>query len=178
MNNLFAQGVAAEEAGKIGEAEAAYKALLRLEPENASAHVNLGTIYYNKKSFKLSEHHYRAAIYADNKYYLAYFDLANVLDDTDRVDEAIMAYLTALKLNPTHADSHYNLALAYEHISKPQKALRHWRRYATMDQAGCWREHAIQQIRRITKASPLLIERSNPKPRRTKRRAKLILVKH
>ena len=40
--------------------------------------------------------------------------LGNVLDETQRLEEAIAAYKAALQLAPTYADAHYNLALAYE----------------------------------------------------------------
>ena len=63
---------------------------------------------------------------SDPRYALAYFDLGNVLDETGRVQEAIQTYKTALQLAPTYADAHYNLALAYEKLKQPRKALPHW----------------------------------------------------
>jgi tetratricopeptide (TPR) repeat protein len=51
---------------------------------------------------------------ADPGYVLAYFDLGNVLDELERLDESIAAYLKAVTLSPGYADAHYNLALAYE----------------------------------------------------------------
>ncbi len=178
MSDLFAQGVAYESAGNIPQARATYKVLLQTDPDNCSAHVNLGTIYYNDHKMDLAEQHYRAALYLDPNYSLAYFDLANVLDETNRTPEAIRAYRTAIRLSPDYADAHYNLALAYQHNAEPTKALPHWRRYVSLDKAGPWFEHAVQQIGRITKASPLILTHSTAKPKRTKRRAKLFLVKH
>jgi len=58
---------------------------------------------------------------------LAYFDLGNVLDETGRVEEAITTYKAAIQLAPTYADAHYNIALAYEKMRAPRKALQHWR---------------------------------------------------
>ena len=78
----------------------------------------------------------------DPRYALAYFDLGNVLDETGRVAEAIKTYTTALQLAPTYADAHYNLALAYEKLKQPRSALRHWRAYVKLDNAGPWAVHA------------------------------------
>ena len=52
--------------------------------------------------------------------------------------EAIQTYSTALQLAPTYADAHYNLALAYEKIKEPRKALKHWRAYVKLDTVGPW----------------------------------------
>ena len=71
-----------------------------LSPKHAAAHINLGTLYYNRQDFDLAEKHYRDALEADPRYALAYFDLGNVLDETGRVQEAIQTYKTAIQLGP------------------------------------------------------------------------------
>ena len=110
---------------------------------------------YNRQEYALAEKHYRRAIEVDPRYALAYFDLGNVLDETGRVAEAIQTYSTALQLAPTYADAHYNLALAYEKIKEPRKALKHWRAYVKLDTVGPWAVHARNQISRILQADGL-----------------------
>jgi len=63
-----------------------------MDPMHAAAHINLGTLYYNRQEYALAERHYRSAIQIDPRYALAYFDLGNVLDETGRVEEAITTY--------------------------------------------------------------------------------------
>ena len=138
-----------EEPATQGQAIAAYEKVLELEPKHAAAHINLGTIFYNRQEYAKAEKHYRAAIAVDPRYALAYFDLGNVLDETGRVPEAIKTYETALMLAPTYADAHYNLALAYEKIREPRKALRHWKAYVRLDSSGPWSRHARNQVRTI-----------------------------
>jgi tetratricopeptide (TPR) repeat protein len=153
---LFAQGIALEEdPNSQVQAIAAYQRVLDLDPLHAAAHINLGTLYYNRQDYRLSENHYRAAIEIDPRYALAYFDLGNVLDETGRVAEAIHAYNTALQLAPTYGDAHYNLALAYEKVREPRKALKHWRAYVKLDTSGPWAIHARNQIHRILQADSL-----------------------
>ena len=148
--DLFARGVALEENATTQlEAIVVYEKVLELDPAHAAAHINLGTIYYNRQEYTRAEKHYRKAIEVDPRYALAYFDLGNVLDETGRVPEAISAYKTALLLAPTYADAHYNLALAYEKIREPRRALPHWRAYVRLDNAGPWAIHARNQIRKI-----------------------------
>jgi tetratricopeptide (TPR) repeat protein len=153
---LFSRGVALEEDPRNQpQAIAVYERVLGLDPKHAAAHINLGTLYYNRQDYKAAEEHYRKAIDIDGRYALAHFDLGNVLDETGRVAEAIKAYLTALQLAPTYADAHYNLALAYEKTKDPRKALKHWQAYVKLDSTGPWSTHARTQIKRILKADPL-----------------------
>ena len=115
----------------------------------AAAAINLGTIRYNERDFYGAEALYRRATDADPEYALAFFDLGNVLDELQRLPEAIAAYERALKLVPQYADAHYNLALAYERMQEPRRALRHWTRYIQLDPSGPWAAHAKAQAKRI-----------------------------
>jgi tetratricopeptide (TPR) repeat protein len=152
----FARGIALEEdPATQTEALAAYQKALEYQPNHAAAHINLGTLHYNRQDFALAEKHYRAALEADPRYALAYFDLGNVLDETGRVQEGIKVYKMAVQLAPTYADAHYNLALAYEKIREPRKALKHWQAYIKLDTTGPWSVHARNQIQRILMADGL-----------------------
>jgi tetratricopeptide (TPR) repeat protein len=153
---LFAEGIALEEDPNTQvQAITAYQQVLDRDPEHAAAHINLGTLHYNRQDYALAEKHYRAAIAIDPRYALAYFDLGNVLDETGRVLEAIQAYTTALQLAPTYGDAHYNIALAYEKVREPRKALKHWRAYVKLDASGPWAVHARNQVHRILQADGL-----------------------
>jgi tetratricopeptide (TPR) repeat protein len=152
----FARGIALEEdPATQPEALAAYHKALEFQPNHAAAHINLGTLYYNRQDFVLAEKHYRAALKADPRYALAYFDLGNVLDETGRVQEGIQTYKIAVQIAPTYADAHYNLALAYEKVREPRKALKHWQAYIKLDTTGPWSVHARNQIQRILQADTL-----------------------
>ncbi|HXC42895.1 MAG TPA: tetratricopeptide repeat protein [Candidatus Dormibacteraeota bacterium] len=160
----FARGIALEEdPATQSEALAAYQKVFEFQPDHAAAHINLGTLYYNRQDFASAEKHYRAALQSDPRYALAYFDLGNVLDETGRVQEGIQTYKMAIQLAPTYADAHYNLALAYEKTREPRKALKHWQAYIKLDTTGPWSVHARNQIRRILQADTLKLVHSRPK---------------
>lgn len=153
---LFARGIALEEdSQRQQEAIQTYLQVIELDPDHAAAHINVGTLFYNRQEYGLAEKHYRRAISADPRYALAHFDLGNVLDETGRVQEAIQTYKTALQLAPTYADAHYNLALAYEKVKQPRKALQHWRAYIRLDTTGPWAIHARNQVQRILQSDGL-----------------------
>lgn len=150
VGELFAKAIGLEEdPATQTEAIKCYEQVLELDPVHAAAHINLGTLYYNRQDFAAAERHYRKAIAVDSRYALGHFDLGNVLDETGRVKEATESYHSAIALAPTYADAHYNLALAYEKLKQPRKALRHWRAYVRLDGASPWSTHAKNQIQKI-----------------------------
>ena len=163
--DLFSRGIALEEEPHThSEAIATYLKVLERDPGHAAAHINVGTLYYNRQEYGLAEKHYRAAIESDPRYALAHFDLGNVLDETGRVHEAIQTYKTALQLAPTYADAHYNLALAYEKLKQPRKALVHWRSYVKLDTTSPWAVHARNQIQRILQSDGLNLVPTKRRP--------------
>jgi tetratricopeptide (TPR) repeat protein len=154
----FAKGIALEEdANSYTQAIEAYEKTLALDPSHAAAHINLGTLFYNRQDYAKAEEHYRKAVAVDSRYALGYFDLGNVLDETGRLREAIVAYNQAVRLAPTYADAHYNLALAYEKLREPRKALVHWRAYVRLDTTGPWSIHAQNQIRKTLEEEGLKV---------------------
>src|SRR5205085_288629 len=157
-NEIFAKAVGLEEdpATQV-EAIQWYERVLELDPAHAAAHINLGTLYYNRQDFPAAERHYRKAIEVDGRYALGYFDLGNVLDETGRVKEATQAYHSAIALAPTYADAHYNLALAYEKLKQSRKALHHWRAYIRLDGASPWSTHAKNQVQKILSGETLKV---------------------
>ena len=100
---------------------------------------------------------YRRATVADPRYALAFFDLGNVLDEMRRLPDAIEAYRRAIALAPDYGDAHYNLALAYERLGEPRRALTHWMSYARLDPVGPWADHARAQAQKALENEHLQI---------------------
>ena len=88
---------------------------------------------------------------------------AVVLDELERIDESIAAYLKAVTLSPRYADAHYNLALAYERSNERRRALRHWLAYVKLDPVGPWSNHARLQVRKILDREELSIVWRRPR---------------
>ena len=175
-SELFSQAVKLEDANP----DAALRLYLRLideDDKHVAAYVNAGTIYYNKGNYVKAEECYLNAIHLDPKYALAYFDLGNVYDETGRKGTAVRMYEKALKIAPNYADAHYNLAIVYGNTGERRKALMHFQAYLKLDIQSSWADHARSVITQITAVDPLRVVSTNAKPRRTKRRAKLVLVK-
>lgn len=59
---------------------------------------------------------------------IAYLNMGNILDDTQRFDEAIAMYQKALSLSPKDDSTYYNLGLAFKHAGRPEKAIDAWKK--------------------------------------------------
>ena len=81
----------------------------------------------------LAEAQYRVVL-AKGPHPLASFNLAVVLEDQGRTDEAIAAYQATLAADPTSEDSYFNLARIYEQRGERVAALRALRTYRALTQ--------------------------------------------
>ena len=69
--------------------------------------------------------HYRAALDLEPDNVLAAFNLGTLLEDLQRLEDAIEAY----KIADDFADAHYNLSRLYELLGKHELALSHLKTY-------------------------------------------------
>jgi len=116
------------EATDLEAAALAYERAIAADPGHLDARINLGRLLHEAGRHAEAERVYLAARAIGDDATLV-FNHAVLLEDLDRRTDAIAAYEAALRIDPTFADSHYNLALLYESAGKPRDALRHMARY-------------------------------------------------
>jgi len=107
----------------------AYQRAIEADPSRLDARINLGWLLHESRRFAKAEQVYRAALEECGGDPLLLFNLGVLLDDLNRRTAAIEAYSAALRLDPSMADAHYNLALLYQKTGKAQDALRHLAQY-------------------------------------------------
>jgi tetratricopeptide (TPR) repeat protein len=114
-----------EEDRNAGKAIEAYERCQELDTRHLGSRINLGRLHHEAGRFAQSERIYREALRACEPDPTLFFNLAVLLEDTSRDEEAVEAYLQALTLDPDFADAHFNLARLYEALGKPRHAIRH-----------------------------------------------------
>lgn len=119
-----------------GEAKDAYGRALRLVPDHAGAHVNLGRLLHEEGDVEAAESHYRRALEARSNDPVAAYNLGVALEDLGRFNDALAAYERALSIDPQNADAHYNAASVCEHIGRPAAALAHLKAYRKLKRGG------------------------------------------
>jgi len=117
----FQRGSLLEESDVNG-ARAAYLAALSVQEDHLEARINLGRLLHLEGNLKEAEQMYRQA--RESSAILS-FNLATLLEDLEREDEAIAAYLDALAQDPLLGDAHFNLSRLHEKANRPREALRH-----------------------------------------------------
>jgi len=90
-----------------------YEAVLKIEPRQPIAHLQLGLLYALKKDYIKSIESYKEVLSINVNSFLANYNLALVYTDKEDFIRAISYFKRARKINPKSASVHYNLALVY-----------------------------------------------------------------
>jgi tetratricopeptide (TPR) repeat protein len=155
-NNL---GAALEAQGKIDEAIEHYRAALRIKPDYDHARANLAHALLAG---------YERAVAANPEDAQAHYDLATVLRDGGRGEEAIRHYTHAVRLEPDHVQARTDLGGALVDAGRLEEAADQYRRAlraapddartrfnlgSALARSGHWPE-AVAEYRRVIALTP------------------------
>jgi tetratricopeptide (TPR) repeat protein len=104
-------GLKAQTAGNLDEAERKYYEALKYDPKNKFAHYDLAVIDSARSNYGLAAEKYRVALGIDPKYGPALFNLAILERGKGNTAEAVGLYKRAVAANPKDAAAHLNLGL-------------------------------------------------------------------
>jgi len=103
------------------EAIESYKQALRIDPDLADAHYNLGNAYHGSGKYEEKIESYKQAIRINPDFKEAHYNLGNAYVRSGKYEEAIESYKQALRIDPDYAKAHYNLGIAYHDSGKYQE---------------------------------------------------------
>jgi tetratricopeptide (TPR) repeat protein len=121
------------EAGMVTEAVVTLRDVLVRDPENALAHVNLGTALIVLRDYEQAAQHLRSATSLTPTRAEAWFNLGLALAKLDQSDAARAAYHRALQLRPTYAKCRFNLGNLLAREGKFHEARQHFERAIALD---------------------------------------------
>jgi hypothetical protein len=119
----LAQGCAAFAAGRLTEAEAAFRDMLAVAPDNAEAMSNLGAVLNATQRPAQAEAACRSAISAQPSLWAAWGNLGTALHRQQRYDAAVAAYAKALRCKPNDVNACTNLGVALAEQGRMRLAL-------------------------------------------------------
>jgi tetratricopeptide (TPR) repeat protein len=113
--------------GNVEEAIAHYQAALRLKPDLAVAHEELGTLLWNNGRLAEATDEFRAALHYRPDYPKAMSNLGMACSLQGKLGEAFALLSRAVQLDPEAASAHKNLANVLVRMGKPGDSLAHYR---------------------------------------------------
>ena len=108
--------------GRVDETEKEYREAIRINPNYADAHSNLGILLSDLKRFEEAEKEYREAIRINPNHAEAHSNLGVMLDKLKRFEEAEKEYREAVKISPDDAEAHGNLGIFYSETKRSEEA--------------------------------------------------------
>jgi len=134
---LAAGGCRKKEAPPAGEAEPInlnalneienYKEILRKDPNNLQAIINVGNLYFDTRQDLLAIEHYKKALAIEPGNVNVRTDLALCYRRTGKPDKAVEELKKAISMNPRHAQSRYNLGVILIHDKNdPAGGIQAW----------------------------------------------------
>src|SRR5258708_17309133 len=128
FSDIVRAALAHHEAGRLVEAEAAYRAALVLSPGHAAVTQNLGVVTAALGRHAHAIVHFDAAIAAEPHYVAAHYNRAVALQTLGRKREAIEGFRRAAAFDPGHYDAHRALGFLWLAQGDRGRALDHFAR--------------------------------------------------
>jgi tetratricopeptide (TPR) repeat protein len=113
--------------GHVEEAIAHFKEALRLKPDYAEAHNNLGHALETQGRIEEALAQYNEALRLMPGLASAHYNLGNALQESGRLEEAVAHAREAVRLKPGLASAHYNLGRAFQQLGSYHEAVAQYR---------------------------------------------------
>src|SRR5581483_4535576 len=115
------------EAGRLDQAEALYREIVRVDPGHGDALHMFGVAAHQKSDHQRGADYIRRSIAEGGASALSYSNLGVCYRGLGRLEDAIAAFREAVRLDPKFVGARYNLAMALEAARSPEEAVAHYR---------------------------------------------------
>ena len=129
----FQKAVELTQAGKLDEAEAAYKAMLVKSPSVPEVHFNLGFVYGRKKDVPAAEAAFLKAIEIKPDYAEAYAALSDLYQAAGQAEKASQLLTKALADNPKDGKLQFALGMVHLNAGRSDEALAAFQKAVELD---------------------------------------------
>lgn len=150
-------GTLDESPSTYAEAEELYREAIRLDPSLAVARTNLGNIRFRRGALQEAIQHWQDASRIDPKQPEAYYNIGFAYLDESQPSKAVPFFRAALSVTEDGdriaADTHYNLASAFDEMGDVDSARVHWQKHVDLAPDGEWADYA-RKFLRDTNPSP------------------------
>ena len=125
-NSPLEDALALHKAGRLKEAEAAYRALLTADPANADAWHFLGLLEAATGRLEIAQKSILEAVSLDGKRPTFHYNLGFVLQGLERFNQALSHYRKSVELEPNQPAAHYNAGLVLSRMRRYAEAIEYF----------------------------------------------------
>ena len=141
------------QAGRLSEAEAIFRQILAVDPDNAAALQLLGCIAHETGRHDQAFAFFSQAIQGNPADPFLHFNLGVSLEEQGKAHEAMVCYRKALELNPNYAEAYNNMGTVLHAQGKPSDAVSYYHKALALSPNDA-RAHnnlgmALQQIGKL-----------------------------
>ena len=154
--NHVAHGSVLQSLGRFEEAEAAYQKALALDPHDADALNNLGTIFKERDENGRAQRCFEEAIEKREMFPDAHYNLGTVLQDLGHIDQAIESFEYSIRIRPERNPAYRCLTDIYQATGRAAHAIDILERWLEDDPDNATARHrraAMQQSGAPARAS-------------------------
>jgi tetratricopeptide (TPR) repeat protein len=121
---MLAEAVEHHRAGRLPDAEALYRRVLAIDPDNVHALHHLGVAAGQQAKYEVAEQLIGRALAISPHCAEAHYNLGNALEAQDRIEEASASYQRTLAINPDYAAAMNNLGVTLQAQNRVHEALK------------------------------------------------------
>ena len=125
---MLGRGIEHHQAGRLSQAEAAYRDVLEIQPANPDALNLLGVIAHQSGDHKRAVELIGRALKQNAGVALYHNNIGTALRALGRNAEAAKHYRRAIEIEPAYAEAHSNLGNTLMDLGKPEEAVRSYER--------------------------------------------------
>jgi Flp pilus assembly protein TadD len=170
-NNYFIlsnQAAYLNETGRFNEAIGLFNKLLKIRPDSAEVHNNLGNALVHTGKIQQGIEHYKLAIKYKPSLSEAYRNLGYALKKQGNLEEAARCYKEAVKIKPDNVEAYLALAAIFNELNKFDESMEYCYKVLEFDRDNVFAhgylsvalaatdktDEAIKEIRFVLKARP------------------------
>ena len=158
----FLKGTLFQDIGDDFRALQSYKNEIALDPKCVDAHINMGVIYFKRKKYYESIASFKLSILTAANRFLPYYNLAGVMRELYRLDEAIVYYKRALSIDKDSQEAWINLASVYKKLKNTPKVIECYKELLRINPESASANHILESIggkeKTLTRADDAYLE--------------------
>jgi len=122
IKEAFNLAVQCHQNNNLQDAQNYYQEVLKIDPNFADAHNNLGNIFKELKDYQKAKSCYEKVIAINPNYADAHYNFGILLKELGENQKAKSCYEKAIAINPNYANAHNNLGVIFQNQMNHEKA--------------------------------------------------------